>query len=136
VSKSNTLENDFLLKVFHAIEFSWDANTTLFVALHSADPGEAGFQSTSEVSYGGYGRQSIARDATGWDVVGNQVSNDDLIQFPVCVSGSAIVTHVSIGTALTGPGQILYKGALASTLSVGVNTAPAFAANALVVTEE
>lgn len=136
MSKSNALENDVLLKVFHGVEFSWDANTSLFVSLHSSDPTESGNQSTNEVAYGGYARQSILRTSDGWDVSGNQASNDDLIQFPVCVSGSAVATHVAIGTSLSGAGQILYKGALNSSLVIGVNTAPTFAANAITISEE
>lgn len=136
MSKSNTTENDILLKVFQATELSWDANTNLYVALHTGDPGEAGSQNTSEATYASYARVTVARDATGWDVAGNQASNDDLLQFPQCTGGSNTVTHVSIGTAASGAGQILYSGALNAPLDVSNLIQPQFAANALTITED
>lgn len=136
MSKGNTTENDVLIKIFQATELSWDANTDLYVALHTGDPGEAGSQTTSECAYGSYARQAVARDATGWDVVGNTASNDDLIQFPEASSGSETVSHVSIGTALSGAGQILYSGALAASRSVSTGIQPQFATAALTITED
>jgi hypothetical protein len=136
MSKGNTFENDVMLKVFQATEFSWDANTNLYISLHTGDPGEAGSQTTSECAYGSYARQTVARDATGFDVSGNQASNDDLIQFPQCTSGSETITHFAVGTASSGAGQILYKGALSSSLAVSSGIQPQFAANTLVVTED
>jgi hypothetical protein len=136
MSKGNTTENDVLTKIFQATEFSWDGNTNLYISLHTADPGEGGSQTTSECAYGSYARQAVARDATGWDVSGNQASNDDLIQFPEATSGSETITHVAIGTASSGAGQILYSGALNSSRSVSTGIQPQFAANALTITED
>jgi hypothetical protein len=136
MSKGNTTENDVLLKIFQATELSWDANTYLYVALHTGDPGEGGSQTTSECTYGSYARQAVARDATGWDVVGNEASNDDLIQFPQCTSGSETITYVSVGTATSGAGQILYSGALTSSLAVSTGIQPQFAVGALTITED
>lgn len=136
MSKSNAFENDLLLKVFQDTAFSWDAITDLFLALHSADPGEAGNQTTNEVAYGSYARVTIARDATGWDVVGPVASNDDLAQFPQASSGSVTATHVSIGTLVSGAGEILYSGALNSSLPIATGIQPQFAAGALTVTED
>lgn len=136
MSKGNTTENDVLLKIFQATELSWDANTNLYVSLHTADPGEGGSQTTSECAYGSYARQTVARDATGWDVVGNQASNDDLIQFPEATSGSETITHVAIGTAVSGTGQILYSGALTASRAVSTGIQPQFAVGALTITED
>lgn len=136
MSKSNTTENDVIQKIFHDVDFSWDAETDLWIALHTADPGEAGSQTTSECAYGSYARQQVMRDATGWDVSGNQALNDDLISFPECTSGSETITHVSVGTAPSGAGQILYSGALNAPRSVSAGITPQFAANGLTVQEE
>lgn len=136
MSKGNTTENDILLKVFQATELSWDGNTNLYVSLHTGDPGEAGSQTTSECAYGSYARQTVARDATGWDVVGNTASNDDLIQFPQCTSGSETITHVAIGTLSSGAGQIIYSGALSASLAVSSGIQPQFAVAALTITED
>lgn len=136
MTKGNTTENDVLLKIFHDIDYSWDANTLLYLALHTADPGEGGAQNTTEATYTSYARISVARDATGWDISGNTASNDDLLQFPQCTGGSSTITHVSIGTAASGAGQILYSGALSASLAVTNLIQPQFAANALQIQED
>jgi hypothetical protein len=136
MSKGNTTENDVLAKIFQDVDFPWDAGTNLYISLHTGDPGEAGSQTTSEAAYGSYARQAVSRDAAGWDVVGNQASNDDLIQFPQCTSGSETLTHVAIGTASSGAGQILYSGALNSSLAVSSGIQPQFAVGALTITED
>lgn len=136
MSKSNTTENDLLEYVFKATNFSWDANTNLYIALHTADPGEGGSQTTSEATYTNYARVTVARSGSGWTVSGNQASNAALIQFPQCAGGSNTITHVSIGTASSGAGQILYSGALNASLSVSNLIQPQFAIGALVITED
>jgi hypothetical protein len=136
MSKGNTFEGDVISLTFHGTAYSWNANTNLYISLHTGDPGEGGSQTTSEATYGSYARQTVARDATGWDVSGNTASNDDLIQFPQCSSGTNTITHVAIGTASSGAGQILYSGALSSSLAVSTGIQPQFAANALTITED
>lgn len=136
MSKSNTTETDILAKVFQATELSWDANSTLYVSLHTADPTDSGTQTSFEANYGSYDRVAVARDATGWDVAGDTASNDDLLQFPQASSGSNTITHVAIGTAdHPTAGQIIYSGALNSPLTVSTGIQPQFAANALNITE-
>ncbi len=136
MTKSNTAENDVIAAIFHGTAFSWAAVGSLYVSLHTADPGEAGVQTTSECAYGSYARQAIVRDATGWDVAGSQASNDDLLQFPKCTSGSEVITHVGVGTTLASAGQLIYSGALDDELAVSLNIQPQFAANALVAQED
>ena len=137
MSKGNTTENDVLQKLFHAVELSWDANTSLFLSLHTADPGEAGAQTASEATYTSYARVEVARDATGWDVVANQASNDDLLQFPACTGGTNTITHVAIGTvALPGAGQIIYSGELNDALAVSNGIQPQFAIGSLTIVED
>lgn len=107
---------------------------SLFVALHTADPGEAGVQTTSEATYTGYARIPVARSPAGWTVSGNQVSNAALVQFGLCTAGSSTVTHFSIGTSLTGAGSIIVKGALTSSLAVVPGIQPQFLAGQLAPT--
>lgn len=61
MSKGNTTETDVLAKIFNNTAIPWDAITNIFVSLHTADPGETGTQTTSEATYGGYARVSVAR---------------------------------------------------------------------------
>lgn len=136
MSKSNFLENEMVLKLFNNTEFTWNAATVLYVSLHTADPGEAGSQTTSEATYTGYARVAVARTVGGWTIATNQASNAALLQFPQCTAGSSAVTHVAVGTAITGAGNVLYKGALSSTLNIALSIQPQFAIGALVVSEE
>jgi hypothetical protein len=136
MSKGNTTENDVLELIFKATTLSWNGNTNLYISLHTADPGEAGSQTTSEATYTSYARVAVARSGSGWTVSGNQASNAALIQFPQCTGGSSVVTHVAIGTASSGAGQILYKGVLSSSLSVSNLVQPQFAISALTITED
>ncbi len=103
---------------------------SFYVALHTADPGEAGEQTTSEATYTNYARVPVARTAAGWTVAGNAVSNFAEIAFPTCgVTGNSI-TNWSVGTDATlGAGLILFKGA--SVLAVSNGITPKFAAGTL-----
>lgn len=134
MSKSNTTENDVLEYVFKATAFSWNANTNLYVALHTSDPGESGSYA-AECAFGSYARVAVSRSGTGWTVSGNTASNAATISFPECTSGSETVTYVSIGTASSG-GQILYSGALSASRAVSSGITLQFAAGALDITED
>ena len=136
MSKGNTTENDVLEYVFKATAFSWNGNTNLYISLHTADPGEAGDQTTNETAYTNYARQTVARSGSGWTVTGSTAENAALIQFPQCGASGATLTHVAIGTAASSTGQILYSGALNSSLTVANLIQPQFAAGALTVSED
>lgn len=134
MSIGNTTENDINLLLFNATALSWNANTNLYVALHTADPGEGGSQTTSEATYTSYARVTVARSGAGWTVTGNVAENAALVQFPQCTGGSSTITYASIGTASSGAGQIIVSGALSSSLAVSSGIQPQFAAGALTFT--
>ena len=134
MSFGNTAETDVLGKLFNNTAISWDANTNLYLALHTADPGEAGSQTTSEATYTSYARVTVARTSGGFTVSGASISNTALVQFPQCTGGSNTITHVSIGTAASGAGQIIVSGALNSSLTVSNLIQPQFSAGALTFT--
>jgi len=100
------------------------------IALHSADPGEAGDQTTSEIAYTGYGRVAVARGA-GFTVTGDSVSNAATVQFGECTAGSATVLWFSVGTASSGTGSIIYRGQLSASRAVSAGITPLFNAGAL-----
>lgn len=146
MGKSNAFENSLLLLLFNntdianigdaaGIQNSATAGS-LYLALHTADPGEAGDQTTNECAYGSYARVAVARSAGGWTVSGATSSNTALAQFPECTSGSETITYVSIGMLSAGASVILYSGALTASRSVSSGIQPQFAALALVVTED
>lgn len=134
-AKGNTFENDVVLLTFNGTAYSWNANGNLYISLHTGDPGEAGNQQSSECGFGSYARVTVARSGSGFTVSGDSASNAAIIAFPECTSGSETVTHVAIGTATSGAGQILYKGALTASRSVSSGITLQFAIGALTVTE-
>jgi hypothetical protein len=133
MSLGNTTETDILNKLFKNTALPFDAITDLYLSLHTADPGEAGDQLSSEATYTSYARVSVARSGAGWTVSGNEAQNAALVQFPQCTGGSNVITHVCIGTAGSGAGQILVSGALNSSLTVSNLIQPQFSAGSLKV---
>jgi len=131
MSKGNTFENDLLKLIFNGTPISALADnaasgplTNLHVSLHTADPGEGGDQTTSEASYTGYARVAVARSTSGWVVTNNSVSPAAIISFPPCTGGTSTVTHFAVGTAASGAGKVLYKGAVSPTVSVASGVTP------------
>jgi hypothetical protein len=133
MSFSNAAETAILEQVFKGVALPWDGNTNLWIALHTADPGEAGTAVTSEASYGGYARIVLTR-ATDFTVSGNQISNANLEQFAQCTSGSNTITHASIVDSASGAGNIIIKAPLNTSIPVSTGIQPQFASNALVFT--
>lgn len=146
MSKSNSCENGLLLLVFNNTDFAnigdaaglqnSAAAGSLYVSLHTADPGEAGSQTTSEATYTSYARVAVARSGAGWTVTNNQVQNAAAINFPACTGGSSTCTYFGVGTDSAGAGTLLYSGALTASLAVTSGITPSFAINALTITED
>lgn len=131
MSKSNTFENDWLKLVFNATAIANIADnaasaplTNIFLALHTADPGEAGVQNTSECAYTGYARVTVARTTGGWTVTNNSVSPVATVSFPACTAGSETATYASAGVASSGATKILYSGILSSSISISTGVTP------------
>ena len=89
MSAGNTFENDLLKLIFNGTAIANIADnaaasplTSLYVSLHTGDPGEAGSQTTNEAAYTSYARVAVARSGVGWTVSGSTVTNAALIQFP------------------------------------------------------
>lgn len=107
---------------------------SFYISLHTADPGEAGSQTTNEVAYTSYARVAVNRTAGGWTRSTSTMSNTALVQFPQATGGTATATHFGIGTDSTGAGNLLLKGALNSSLAISNGIQPQFAAGALTAT--
>jgi len=142
MSKGNTFENDFLKLVFNATPIANIADNAassplanLYVALHTADPGEAGAQNASEVAYTNYARQAVARTTGGWTVTNNQVVPAAAIPFPASGGGTDEATHWSVGVAVSGATKILYKGALDNTILCSAGVTPELTTST-VITED
>lgn len=131
MSKSNVFENDLVKLIFNATAIANIADnaassplTNLFVALHTADPGEAGDQTTSECAYTSYARVTVARTSGGWTVTNNSVSPVATIAFPACTGGAETATYASVGVATSGASKILYSGAISPTISISSGVTP------------
>lgn len=130
MSKSNLMENSMLLLFFNATTFAEMAEddtttpaTTITVALHTGDPGEAGDQTTSEIAYTGYARIGVARTGGGWSVTANSVSPVAAITFGEMTGGAGgTVTHFSVGTG-TGD-NMLYSGTVTPNIAVTSGVIP------------
>lgn len=131
MSKGNTFENDVLKLIFNASAIANLADnaasspkTVLWCALHTADPGEAGSQNTSEIAYTSYTRVSVNRDTSGFVVTNNSVSPASTISFPAGTGGSGTATHFSVGTDSSGAGKVLYKGTVTPNIVCGSGVTP------------
>lgn len=130
MSLGNTTETEILTYIFDTTAPAWAANGSFYVALHTADPGEAGTATTSEAAYTNYARVAVSR-TTGFTVTGNTVENAALIQFPQSGGSGTDCTHFSVVTTTSGAGQIILRGALTATVPTGSGVQPQFAAGDL-----
>ena len=135
MSLSNTFENDLLQLIFNQTTITGVALTTggglLYVALHTADPGEAGDQSTNEINYATYARVYTTRGSTGWTVATSTASNTIPIVFSAATTSGSTAAYVSVGTSGGGTGKILWSGALTAQLVVTPGVTPVFTTSAL-----
>lgn len=146
MSKSNTWETGLLSLLFTNTAFTGVGDAggllpsatagSLFLSLHSADPGEAGDQTTNEVAYTSYARVAVARSGAGFTVSGGSVVNAAEVLFPLCTGGSVTATHVGVGTATSGAGKLLYSGALTTSIPISTGIRPRFQASQLTVAED
>lgn len=133
MSFSNTAETAINTYIFVGTDVSWNANTDLWVALFSSDPGEAGSAVTNEISYTNYARVAVSR-ATGFTLSGATVENAAQIQFPTCGVTGATATHAGFVTSSSGAGTLIVSGALSASQTIAQNGTPQFAAGDLVFT--
>jgi hypothetical protein len=148
MSKGNTFESDLLSLILNNVNCALVGDATglrgsstpgsLFVSLHTADPGEAGSQTTSEANYTSYARVAIARSGSAWTVTNGTAVNAGAVTFPAATGGTNTITHFAVGTDVSGTGKILYKGALSSPSSLVVSSGitPAFAIGQLSIAED
>jgi hypothetical protein len=146
MAKTNTWETDILNMVFLNLAASLIGDASglqpagtvgsLYISLHTADPGEGGTQLTSESGYTGYARVAVARTVGGWTVGTGTVSNAAGVTFPPCSGGSSTVTYFGVGTNSAGAGKLLYRGLLVAPQLITAGVNPFFTTGDLTVTEE
>lgn len=129
--KSAYLDNALLLLLFNgtaianlAVNATSSPLTTLYLALHTADPTAAGTQSSNEITYTGYTRTPVLRTSGGWTVSGNSAGPTATISWPVGTGGSGTATFFSVGVASSGASQILYSGPITPPIVCGAGVTP------------
>lgn len=133
MSFSNAAETAINNYIFGGTDVSWNANTDLWYALYTSDPGEAGSAVTNEANYTNYARVAVSR-STGLTITGATVTNAALAQFPICGVTSNTVTHVGIVTTASGAGTLIVSGALGSSQTIQNGNQPQFNAGTFVFT--
>lgn len=125
-AKSSNCKNHYLLLLFNNTDWALVGDAaglqnsatagSFYVSLHTADPGDAGSQTTNETTYTNYVRVAVARSSSGWTVTGGLVENTAVVSFASCGATGATLSHWGIGTDSSGAGELLYKGALGTAL--------------------
>jgi hypothetical protein len=132
MSISDATENNILKLIFNATAWANYADnaastpqTNVDVALHTADPGDTGTQSTSETTYTSYARVSVARTTGGWTASSagstSPVAN---IDFTTGTGGSGTITHFSTGKTGGGASAILWSGTVTPNIVSGTGVLP------------
>jgi hypothetical protein len=128
---NNTFGNSLALLVFNAttianvaINATSSPLTNLFVSLHTADPAASGLQNSSEATYTGYARVSVARTSGGWTVTGMVVTPAANITFPVGSGGGGTATFLGIGFAISGATELMYSGPISPSIVMGNGITP------------
>ena len=120
MAKSNASANALVALMYNATAIANVADNTatapiavVQIAAHTADPGAAGTQSTSEAAYTGYARPTPARTTGGFTCASGVVTLVANASFGACTAGSATLTHWSTGPA-AGAGQVWHRGVFGS----------------------
>lgn len=123
-AKSNYLEGKIIEHVLRNV--SYTSPTTVYSALFTSDPTEA--NSGTEVTGGSYARQATTFGAHSGGVCLNSA--------PISFTSmpSATVTHIGIYDASTA-GNLLYYGALSTSLTVTTGSTVTFATSSISVSE-
>lgn len=116
----------------YAINATTSPQTNIGISLHTADPGDTGNASTSEVTYTSYTRVNKTRDSnasTGWQAAASgAISPQTTISFPAGTGGSGTVTHwataASNATPPTGGQTILWSGTVTPNIVTGNGVTP------------
>lgn len=138
MSISDTTETAILALIYNATAWANYADnaasspqTQIGNALHTADPGDAGTASTSEITYTSYTRVNVARTTGGWTVSGTsptQVVPVAAIAFPAGTGGAGTATFWSTSKSNasppTGAQAILFSGTVTPNIVTGSGVTP------------
>lgn len=143
----NTAESDLLKLLFQNTAWANVGNAgglqpssaagSFFIGLSTGTLSGSSTQSTTEAAYTSYARVAVARSSGGWTITGSApttAENAAAVTFPACTGGSETETYATIGRDSSGAGEVIFWGALSSSLAVSSGITPSFAINALQAT--
>lgn len=143
---TTSLQQNLLNLVFGAVAYTAAATIYVGLATNSTAPSADGHDLT-EVSGGGYARQSLTNNATNFPNAtaagggGQQKQNGVVVNFPSTGTASAAwgtVTYFFLGNdnlAIAGNGSnVLAFGALTTSKAINSGDSASFAANSLTIT--
>lgn len=134
MSLSNATEADILDVLLRGVDPSYRAGTTQYLALFTANPGEAASLS-NEANYTGYARVALTKE-TAWTGTASPFTNADLIQFGICTSGTNALTHFAVVDTASGAVEMMISGALSATLNVSAGIQPQFGSGVLSISAD
>ena len=134
MSLSNTTETAALDMFLRGTDPAYRAGATQYLALFSADPGEAA-SLAAEANYTGYARVALTK-ATAWTGSASPFTNANLIQFGACTAGTTAATHFAVVDTASGAVSMMISGELSATLNISAGIQPQFAGGALSISAE
>jgi hypothetical protein len=116
MSISNYLEAKILDHVLRGAANAYTAPSTIYLALHTGDPTDAGGTSTEVSNSGGsaYGRQTITFNAASAGTIAASAAVE-FTNMP-----TATVTHVALWDSSSGSTNLLWSGELATHRTVAL----------------
>lgn len=139
--KSDSLEAGFLNLLFKNVDYTLVGDAgglrgsavagSLYFSLHTADPTDAGTQTSSEAAYTSYARVAVTRGA-GFTLATNTIAPAADVTFPAGTGGAGTATHWGVGTDISGVGKLLYSGAISPTIVCGNGVTPKLTAGVMV----
>lgn len=116
-------EEQFMQWAFHGSDMD-NAPSTLYIALHDADPGETP-DGTNEIDASDYDRESVTADDTEWDQGtdgdATTMENANEISFGTATSDWGTVSHFSIWDGDADSDNAIWYGNLDSSKTVEEN---------------
>lgn len=132
---ANATETAVLKLIFQAVAWANYADNAastpqinIGISLHTADPGEGGDATTSEIAYTSYTRVNVARTTGGWTETTGTITPVANIDFPAGTGGagtaSFFATAKSNATPPTGAQAILWSGTITPNIVTGTGVTP------------
>ena len=135
---SNWLEHQLAGLLFNATSIAGlamnddsSAVASFSIQLHTASPTDTGDLTAAETNYGGYARIGVERTSSGFTVAGSTTVTASVkfttpVVFPPCTSGTATITHFSIGnsTVAASTGTMYVYGTVTPNISVATGVTP------------